>query len=359
MISTNRWRTVLMSRAAVFLAISTIPAGGALAFEVCLVGGNSAALSFWLDTFQNNGEDDEIRLRAGTFVVPDSGFLFTSSESHDLIVSGGWNTDCSSRRGIGDTVLDGGQSEKVMGLKNRNGRITVSHLTFADGYLVSLGINGYAGGLQVNGDDGLGTGATIELNKFFFNTILPAIGEPGIGSAGLYASTASGTLRVRNNLFVGNEGGGGAAAWIRVNASSVAHVTSNTVVLNGTDGLFTGGMLITSDSGNEVTVSNNILWGNSGNSLEIPNGAVVTNNDIQGIKGNPGSGSIANVNIDPLFDGVLGFKLKPASPLVNAGRDDAPGGLTATDLFGSVRAQGAAVDMGAYETDVVFIDDFD
>ncbi|MGB0134808.1 hypothetical protein, partial [Dokdonella sp.] len=114
MISTSRRITGFMGRSALCLAISMLPAGGALAFDVCLVGGNSAALSFWLKSFQSNGEDDEIRLRAGTFKVPDGGFQFFSLESHDLTVSGGWNTDCSSRRDTGDTVLDGGESERVM-----------------------------------------------------------------------------------------------------------------------------------------------------------------------------------------------------------------------------------------------------
>jgi hypothetical protein len=57
------------------------------------------------------------------------------------------------------------------------------------------------------------------------------------------------------------------------------------------------------------------------------------------------------IHVDPLFAdaGALDFRLQDISACINAGNDSlVPAGLD-TDLDGSPRIQGGAVDMGAYE----------
>ena len=69
-------------------------------------------------------------------------------------------------------------------------------------------------------------------------------------------------------------------------------------------------------------------------------------------------------DVDPQFAPCPGFlcfnfELSPQSPLVDAGDDTTPGGLTAIDLAGKPRVLGAHVDIGAYENEVIFVDGFE
>jgi hypothetical protein len=107
---TSSSRPARLLRSAV-LPLAVFACTHASATQVCLNAGSSAALVFWLENFEDNGQTDEIRLRSGTFAAPDDiGFEFNSFEAKDLTISGGWNAGCSSRRGQSDTVLDGQES---------------------------------------------------------------------------------------------------------------------------------------------------------------------------------------------------------------------------------------------------------
>lgn len=345
---------------AIALLATLVPASTAFASQVCLDGGNSAALAFWLENFQDNGQDDEIRLREGTFNVPAGGFVFQSTESRSLSISGNWNAGCTSTRGISDTILDGLGTEQIMRLTNSNGDITVRRIVFLDGFKSATSAPVFsAGGLQVNGGATQGTNVTVERNQFLLNE--DACDCPASGSAALLASTASGVLRIRNNLFFGNVGKQNAAARILARASSTANVTSNTAVGNGKANATFGGMTLETDPGVSIVASNNIIWANLGFDLKVSPAATLLSNDIEDLFGTPNAASANNVNVDPEFDGgsFLSFKLKPSSPLVNAGINAAPGGLSSVDLSGNTRVQGVSVDVGAYETDVLFSDGFD
>ncbi len=351
-----------ISALAILVFLAALAPLSAQAATVCIDGGDSPTLEFWLNTMSNNGQDDEIRLRAGTFVVPpgSGGFQFFSTEPNSLRISGRWNAGCSSTRGMGDTTLNGAAVERVMQLYSAAGDLTVQRLQFVNGR--RTGSDGSAG-LQVNGLANFGRNVTVELNGFFNNADLDAGFDNG--SAALSAATENGFLRVRNNLFVNNAGGMASAAAIFLNGSaSQAYITSNTASGNGGDGALTGGFRIQvgtalSDS---IFVSNNILWGNSSPDLHIDNGAVLYHNDFGQLTGTASVLSAGNVSIEPGFSGGApqSFRLGPASPLIDAGINAAPGGLTSVDLEGFTRVQGGAVDMGAYElSDVIFSDGFD
>lgn len=344
---------------AFFAAVAPLSSSAA---TICIDGGDSATLEFWLTTMSSNGQDDEIRLRAGTFLVPagSGGFQFFSTESNSLSISGQWNAACTSTRGVADTVLNGASVSRIMQLFSQDGDLTVRRLQFANGRRVG---NDGSAGLQVNGLANFGRNVTVELSGFFNNADLDTGFDSG--SAALSVATENGVVRVRNNLFVSNAGGMASAAAIFLNgAASQAYVTSNTASGNGGDGALTGGFRIQvgTASSDAVFVSNNIFWGNSSPDLQTENGSVLYYNDIGQLTGMPSVLSAGNVSIEPGFSGGAppSYRLTTSSPLVDAGVNAAPGGLTSVDFEGFTRIQGGVVDMGAYETsDRIFADDFD
>jgi hypothetical protein len=100
-------------------------------------------------------------------------------------------------------------------------------------------------------------------------------------------------------------------------------------------------------------VANNIVAGasNWGVTIHDPFAAVVNeNNLVFGATNNfftPGPGTLF---VDPQFIGGGDFRLNFGSPAINAGNSArVPPDIT-RDLSGLLRIQGAAVDMGAYET---------
>ena len=102
-----------------------------------------------------------------------------------------------------------------------------------------------------------------------------------------------------------------------------------------------------------VTVTNSILWGNTGGEIAVSN-AIVTYSDVEG--GYAGTG---NIDVDPLFVNTAGadFRLSAGSPCIDAADGDA---ALSVDLDGNLRVDDPATtnsgvgtppyaDMGAYE----------
>jgi hypothetical protein len=142
------------------------------------------------------------------------------------------------------------------------------------------------------------------------------------------------------------------------------------------------GAVSSDGSGNNVTIRNSVIWGNS-HGVHISSGTVtISNSIVQG--GWTGSGS-GNLNADPSFAGAIAPSTTPISggnyslnggPAVNAGDTDSYPDTWAKwqtligagegiadeadynmyiaphlggDLAGTTRIQGTAIDMGAYE----------
>jgi hypothetical protein len=136
-------------------------------------------------------------------------------------------------------------------------------------------------------------------------------------------------------------------------------VTGNTILANqlinhsGLGGLDLAGT-------GHYWISNNILWNNEGNDVYDQNGHTdYTHNDI-GLKDGFAPLSESNdLNVDPDFNGFLSVSLAPTSPLVNAGLDNPPGGVGGCcDPLGRPRSAGRHVDIGAFESDVLFRNGF-
>lgn len=153
-----------------------------------------------------------------------------------------------------------------------------------------------------------------------------------------------------NCLITGNSALKGGALYSSENSGGTfinCTITDNITMLNGGVGvIFDGG---------SHTITNSIIYGNSGGSstnILLENGAIatITYSDIQ-IPSGVYSGT-GNINADPKFVSTTNYQLQATSPCINVGNNAVvPSGVT-TDLEGNKRIKGGAVDMGAYESNI-------
>lgn len=310
-----------------------------------------ATLAVALDAAEANGEDDDVRIVAGSYELP-AALVHSTHEAFALMLSGGWNAGCRGR-GAGFTTLDGGGTHRVLHVSSdATGDLAITDILFSGGWN-DAAIAGGALAIETASRDVL-----IERNVFVGN-----VDTHQGGAARIAVSTSNSLVTVRNNVVLGNSAP--EAAGLVINASlGEAYVVNNTVVANTTSiaGALCGGLCIS--GGSDYTLGNNILWNNPAGDLYIGNTGTATllHNDVGTISGgSPGPGSAGNLDVDPDFaPGLLNLRLAPDSPLVDAGLDSAPGGIGPFDLTGAARLQGAHVDIGAYETaDSIFADGFE
>jgi len=176
------------------------------------------------------------------------------------------------------------------------------------------------------------------------NTIMFNKGKYGAGIVANYTGVI-----IRNNIIVGNTGGGdfgGGGVWLNGTGPKQKYLENNTIV--GNQSTSDGGGLLLMDQTATAVVRNNIFWGNtalSGAQISLREAAVInaSYNDIQGW-----SGGGTNINILPSFaDSFL--VLSVTSPLIDAGdtaaffKDPATGGTALFPSRGTSRN-----DIGAY-----------
>lgn len=310
-----------------------------------------------LDAAMSNGQFDVIRFRSGVIDVTTT-LDFDSTPPNDqlgLTLTGGYNADCSERSG--ETVLDGNSIAQILQLSIRDTQsVVIDRLTFMRGRNTSYGANVAAVLYDTNAVPSLRVDNCVFLSGESDGT--------NTGAGGLYVSGA-GILRIRNNLFVGNMADNAPA--LSVNLNGEGYITGNTIT----------GNIVTDDAGDavyvrgataetEIWLSNNILWGNDADrDLYLFGEDVIglTRNDI-GSRNTVAllPGSILNVSVDPQFASCGVFcidrPLKRSSPLVDTGTNSPAGGMPLIDLYGADRTVGPAVDIGAYELDVLFDDGF-
>lgn len=336
-------------------AIHASPKGaqGAPASPVVYCAHDVAGVVFSLGVADDNGLDDDIRLVAGTY-QPSIVFSTTVQESNYLKISGGWNADCSQQNG-GQTVLDGQSQTPLLTLiSQQNSDLVVSDITFVNG---NAAVNEYDSALHVV-THGL---AIVERNIFLANHSQSASTITLQGQVGTVAI---------NNLVVANE-----SKYASVNlfcgdtADSQLLAAGNTIFNNTYTTFPPGGMSVQCTVG-MAYVANNILWGNSGSDLYLylQNGGIATlyDNDI-GVRIGfpPGPDSSGNFSAAPIFAGLLNFHPASTSPTINRGRNCITGGigceaaLGGIDLGGAPRIQSQRVDIGAYESDVLFYSGFE
>lgn len=340
--------------------------------------GNEQDLTDALATAQNNnGESDDIRIRtkATPYIVPQGGWqTAVHNNNEDLIIRGGYiDTNCQVRViNPALTVLDGTNANRPLRIDTDSvsGVIEVSGLTFQNGRGEGTG------GLKVSDPGPIYFGdILIEHNIFSNNTgITSPIGEPECGGLlaatdGPNPNTPGGTgLVIRNNIFSGNRAGNLAAAFFFSN--NQINISNNTFFNNQS----TNNNLQQREALNFFTFmgahfSNNIFWGNNPDNLANTfdlnlsgdfTGATLVKNVIQA----PTGQAVTNDNTpsqDPQFVNSANgnFRLKYGSPLINAGVNNPDGGISLVDLDGTPRIDNTTIDLGAYESNYVFVAGFE
>jgi copper-binding protein NosD len=329
------------------LAVLLAAAVHARAAQVCAHTGDE--IEDALAQIEFVGEDTTIRVVGGTYARPL--WISLTGQSPLIDMSGGWNSDCSRQDGAA-TILDGQHAYQILYIDSfgsARANVRISRLSFVNGEVPDSTFGGLPGGLDIWGTSGI----VIEQNVFVGNRSdehTPA----ALGVSG----PISGSLVLRNNLFIGNIGMH--AASIHTDAP-LAIVAGNTIVANPSNASSTGGLTL--DGAASFVVVNNIIWNNDGGDLYLDSTGVefLYHNDIGALGGvSPDADSEGNLSVAPGFaPGLLNFGLAPDSPLVNRGYDLSATDIGAFDIDGGPRSLGLHVDIGAYESDVLLRDGFE
>jgi len=343
--------------------------------EIFCVSNNNELINA-LTLAGSNFEDDEIRLRGGTYVNGTSGFVYSSSQNFDISITGGWfnlgNVDCFGQNNSPYlSVFDGNSAGPNLRIQLSNGgALTVSNLSFINGVenQINRGV-----GLTV---DALGSqveSVLIERNVFSNNdtTFCSAM-----------CLTTNAVTTVRNNVFAGNLVASSTGVINIINYSGGVYFINNTVVDNTTTSTLNNaysGMEIFARGGSPAFIANNLFWNNFNGDFSTrdeaatPSTLYLYNNNYLVALGSYDV-LLNNINVDPLLQGSGSFNYTPslASPMRNAGRmmpaQIVPPSFETLwdhgniDLIGAARIQDGRVDIGAREATAespIFADGFE
>ncbi|MGA9422555.1 MAG: right-handed parallel beta-helix repeat-containing protein [Rhodanobacteraceae bacterium] len=341
------------SLAALLLAATRAEAGGAL--EVCVANDSQFAAAALNATILPT----TIKLVQGTYRFANTTFDFFNPNGcggdpqcsrifqNGLQLLGGYAANCASRQiDAGNTVITADtQSDFHI---ETHGDVTVEGITF-DGISGGVGIRWY----DYYGDVQNAVNAIVRRNTVVGNSYVG-----GIALGWLPGGDQTLSARLVNNLVYGNAPAGDGFCTVELFADQGTDATfdliNNTIVDNANgagDGVCLGSG---ADDGGSLLAYNNILYGNAGRDLVTYGGTtallidnVIGTHSYQGVV--TASGTLTG---NPQLDGSYRPIESPASPVINSGSNDVPGGLPTHDLDGGPRVVGTTVDRGAYESTI-------
>ncbi len=328
------------------------PQAGAAATIHCVA--SSADLVQALSNAVFDDGDDEIRIMVGTYIAPAAvpgGFRYVSSQPGDLVLSGGWISDdpfgapgCDSQLSKPAlTVLDAEYQAQVLVIQPgaTTGDIFIRNLTVTRGTATNNG-----GGIYFDPWDPAWTG------NLGIQSLLVLANEAVNEGAGLYAVLPHGYLRMENSAIAGNVCGGGIGAGLSVVANGQSIMFANiTVAGNSSGNVFGAGMRLGGAAA--MLVQNSVIHDNTPFGLELAATSVrLRHNHINGLAGLPPLEDTDTLSGNPMLGaGSLGLTPLPGSDLIDRG-EAVPGGLPYRDADGGQRITGAAVDLGAFESQI-------
>ena len=137
-----RSKTVVV---AVFAFLVAVAVSRATRAAVLTVGpaGSHGTIQSAIDAALANGEDDEIRVQAGTY--PEN--LTLAMAGRSLLISGGWNSKFECQ--CGETRVDAGDRGRALALAVSGGALDVRKMSFTHGVDTgSVGQPGFGGGVK-------------------------------------------------------------------------------------------------------------------------------------------------------------------------------------------------------------------
>ncbi|MBX7149045.1 hypothetical protein K1X76_08155 [bacterium] len=236
-------------------------------------------------------------------------------------------------------------------------RVDGGSLTLSNNTISGNSADLVAGGILVSGLNG--ADIVLENNIIAENTSADTEGGASI-------STDGDIILVSNVIADNTSASDGAGATL--SSEQTLTVTNNTIA-NNTSGDQGGGLFVLLDA-NDVTINiyNNIIRGNTatneGDDIFVSPGIFTytvnlfnnnfteycasTDCDLASLGDNQGN----NLDVDPLFTDPTngGYALQSTSPMIDVGDDAAPE-LPTDDIIGTLRSEGSAPDIGAYEFD--------
>ena len=196
-----------------------------------------------------NSEDDTIRIAQGTY---SGGFVYSSATSFGLVIEGGWSSDFTSRSiSATNTIMDGDESLRVLGIVGSGADIKVEGVTLSNGKWLASGTGG--AGLYVST-----SGGNVEVTACIISDNVSGSG----GGGGALLITSGGNVTITGSSFTGNVSpnyGGG--AYIQAGSGDVNIVDNSSLSGNIADSH--GGALHINATGN-VLVSTNTIVDNAG-----------------------------------------------------------------------------------------------
>jgi len=302
-----------------------------------------------------------IKIREGAYAVgPGVSFYLNLTHSNQTAnVSGGWSgaTCATHHAGAASTVLTGSAGSAALqlntGISTSGNTINATDLTLRNAEGILNDAVGACLHVLLNG------GATARVHRMRLDGC--------VGASAAILDNSSGDLTFANSVVQGGYNSGAPVRSLNNNAvARFAHltITGNTATSSSQEasGLF---LRAAANPPSQITLDNSIVWGGIA-PVGIPDIAT----DGAGIvftRAHYDTRSHVNATItdnapshgDPGFLTPTQPRLRADSPLVDSGVSLAIGG--SMDADGDARTQGAAVDVGAYETnpDRIHADGFD
>lgn len=337
---------------AAILGLTAPPSATAAIFCV----GDGPALQNALTQAATNGQNDEIRLRPGTYTMGSgtTAFTFNSAEPFRIVISGGWQTvglvPCALPSPDPNlSVLDGVNQRRVLDLSNSstdfNSSIEVRNLTIRGGSGTGFG------GLRVSGSD------STQLDRLIVrhNNATTSESPGGI----LVASARS--LSLSNSLILDNTSANGPCGARLVTGQPVADIDlrNNTIARNRCPAIACPMAGVFIDNFFSTLVGNNAFHENEGAQLVFtpPNAFRLVHNRIASFIGTPTESAGNIVAPSPGFVDATNdnFRLRFDSPLLDTGDPALSAGDI--DLDGQPRTHGRGRDIGAYELQYILFGD--
>jgi predicted outer membrane repeat protein len=292
----------------------------------------------------------------------------TFAGNYGANAGGGLQVDSGSMA-LTDVTFEGNSSYGVGGgmcVTNPDEVLAVPDVTLT-GATFTGNIAQYGGGYAASAGNVSMHGATFTANHVgYYNTLNEYVGDMDLLDVVFRGNSASNTPStgsevggamvigdaaptLTNVVFSGNDADGQGGAIYLMTYYIAGGPTFTNVTFSG-NAAASGGA-ISAEYG-RGTIKNSILWGDIGG--EIAGGTFAVDHSL--VQG--GFAGAGNINADPLFvspvdpggAGSAGdLRLQATSPALDAGLTASLPAGVATDLDGSPRVMGPAVDMGAYE----------